>query len=88
MSLRQLGFTNADRRVRWPDARRSSVSDAAYRGIANSMSGKWILRAPTLHKQLHTHLATEFEQVDLNTKPRRAGFFAEPSDGLEPSTPG
>jgi hypothetical protein len=31
-----------DRRVRWPDAGRSSVSDAAYRGIANGMSGKWI----------------------------------------------
>ena len=31
-----------DRRVRRPDAGRSSVSDAAHRGIANGMSGKWI----------------------------------------------
>ncbi|MEY2442040.1 MAG: hypothetical protein QOJ46_1466 [bacterium] len=31
-----------DRRVRWPDAGRSSLSDAAYRGIANGMSGKSI----------------------------------------------
>jgi putative ABC transport system permease protein len=31
-----------DRRVRRPDAGRPSVSDAAYRGIANGMSGKWI----------------------------------------------
>jgi len=31
-----------DRRVRWPDAGRSSVSDAAVGGIANGMSGRWI----------------------------------------------
>jgi hypothetical protein len=31
-----------DRRLRWPDAGRASISDAAYRGIPNGMSGKWI----------------------------------------------
>jgi hypothetical protein len=31
-----------DQRIRWPDAGRSSVSDAAHRGFANGMSGKWI----------------------------------------------
>jgi hypothetical protein len=34
-----------DRRVRWPDAGRSSVSDAAYRGIANGMSDDRIRRS-------------------------------------------
>ena len=40
-----------------------------------------------LHKRLHTHRTIDVEQVDLNEKAPTCGVFAEPSDGLEPSTP-
>ena len=40
-----------------------------------------------LHKRLHTHRTLRHEQVGLNTKAPTCGDFAEPSDGLEPSTP-
>jgi hypothetical protein len=40
-----------------------------------------------LHKRLHTHRTFDPEQVDLNAKAPACGAFAEPSDGLEPSTP-
>jgi hypothetical protein len=44
-------------------------------------------RTSKLHKRLHTHRTCEEEQVVLNEKPPTCGAFAEPSDGLEPSTP-
>ena len=44
-------------------------------------------RARKLHKRLHTHRTFDAEQVDLNEKAPTCGAFAEPSDGLEPSTP-
>jgi hypothetical protein len=40
-----------------------------------------------LHQRLHTHRTFDREQVDLNEKAPTRGAFAEPSDGLEPSTP-
>jgi hypothetical protein len=40
-----------------------------------------------LHKRLHTHRTLLILQVDLNAKTPTCGIFAEPSDGLEPSTP-
>jgi len=40
-----------------------------------------------LHKRLHTYRTLGQEQVDLNEKAPTCGAFAEPSDGLEPSTP-
>jgi len=40
-----------------------------------------------LHKRLHTHRMFDEEQVGLNEKAPTCGAFAEPSDGLEPSTP-
>jgi hypothetical protein len=40
-----------------------------------------------LHKRLHTYRTFDEEQVDLNAKTPTCGAFAEPSDGLEPSTP-
>jgi hypothetical protein len=42
---------------------------------------------PKLHKRLHIHRTFDVEQVDLNEKAPTCGAFAEPSDGLEPSTP-
>jgi hypothetical protein len=45
------------------------------------------LRARKLHKRLHTHRTFDEEQVALNAKAPTCGAFAEPSDGLEPSTP-
>ena len=41
----------------------------------------------TFHKGLHTHRTINDEQEDLNRKAPMSGAFAEPSDGLEPSTP-
>jgi hypothetical protein len=46
-----------------------------------------VAAARTLHERLHTHRTLGTEQVVLNEKPRITGAFAEPSDGLEPSTP-
>ena len=43
--------------------------------------------ARKLHKRLHTHRTCDEEQVDLNENAPTCGAFAEPSDGLEPSTP-
>ena len=40
-----------------------------------------------LHKQLHTHRILERVQVNSKDKALVCGSFAEPSDGLEPSTP-
>ena len=40
-----------------------------------------------LHKRLHTHRTFDEEQILLNRKAPQCGAFAEPSDGLEPSTP-
>ena len=40
-----------------------------------------------LHKRLHIHRTFDEQQVDLNEKAPTCGAFAEPSDGLEPSTP-
>src|SRR5258705_12898836 len=39
------------------------------------------------HRRLRTHPKTNVWQVDLNTRAPTCGAFAEPSDGLEPSTP-
>ncbi len=44
-------------------------------------------RARKLHKQLHTPRTRLNLQVDRNGKAPTCGAFAEPSDGLEPSTP-
>ena len=44
-------------------------------------------RARKLHKRLHTYRTLLTLQVGLNGKPPTCGAFAEPSDGLEPSTP-
>jgi hypothetical protein len=41
----------------------------------------------TFHKRLHTYRTFALEQVELNRKAPTCGAFAEPSDGLEPSTP-
>jgi hypothetical protein len=40
-----------------------------------------------LHNRLYTHRTRLNLQVDLNIKAPTCGAFAEPSDGLEPSTP-
>jgi hypothetical protein len=40
-----------------------------------------------LHKRLHTYRTLENMQVDAERKVGISGTFAEPSDGLEPSTP-
>jgi hypothetical protein len=40
-----------------------------------------------LHKGLHTHRTLEIVQVQPNRKVALCRSFAEPSDGLEPSTP-
>ena len=39
------------------------------------------------HNVLHTHRVCDQPQVDLGAKGPISGDFAEPSDGLEPSTP-
>ena len=44
-------------------------------------------RTRKLDKRLHTQRTFDREQVDLNEKAPISGAFAEPSDGLEPSTP-
>ena len=41
----------------------------------------------TFHKRLHTHRTLELLQVGPTEKVPFYGAFAEPSDGLEPSTP-
>ena len=41
----------------------------------------------TFHKGLHTHRTLEIVQVLAKQKAPICGAFAEPSDGLEPSTP-
>jgi hypothetical protein len=41
----------------------------------------------TFHKGLHTHRTLEIVQVQPTAGARFCGAFAEPSDGLEPSTP-
>ena len=38
-------------------------------------------------KRLHTHRTYDEEQIVLTEKAPISGAFAEPSDGLEPSTP-
>ena len=40
-----------------------------------------------LHKRLHTQRTFDAEQIDLNEKAPISGGFADPPDGLEPSTP-
>jgi hypothetical protein len=40
-----------------------------------------------LHKVLHTHINLHPVQVNPKDKAPICGAFAEPSDGLEPSTP-
>jgi hypothetical protein len=47
-------------------------------------NGRGDAKAP---KRLHTHRTFDAEQVGLNEKAPISGAFAEPSDGLEPSTP-
>jgi hypothetical protein len=44
-------------------------------------------QARKLHKRLHTHCTLPTLQVGLNAKAPTCWTFAEPSDGLEPSTP-
>jgi hypothetical protein len=44
-------------------------------------------RTRKLHERLHTHRTFDKDQVHLNEKAPTCGAFAEPSDGLEPSTP-
>ena len=57
-------------------------------GIDRFLSADQVgFRASKLHKRLHTHRTLGKEQVDLNEKAPTCGAFAEPSDGLEPSTP-
>jgi hypothetical protein len=41
----------------------------------------------TFHKRLHTHRTLEAVQVQPTEKAAISAAFAEPSDGLEPSTP-
>ncbi len=48
--------------------------------------GETLFDAKSLHKRLHTHRTLEIVQV-LQQKAPICGAFAEPSDGLEPSTP-
>src|SRR2546426_7152174 len=40
-----------------------------------------------LHERLHTRCTLGSSQIDLNAKFPTCSVFAEPSDGLEPSTP-
>jgi hypothetical protein len=55
--------------------------------IANVRAPRRYSRARELHKRLHIHRTFDDEQVVLNEKAPTCGAFAEPSDGLEPSTP-
>jgi hypothetical protein len=41
----------------------------------------------TFHKRLHTYRTLEYVQVPSTEKGAISAAFAEPSDGLEPSTP-
>jgi hypothetical protein len=63
-----------------PAPRRASITSAHLR-----MDHAFATRK--LHKRLHTHRTFDVEQVVLNEKAPTCGAFAEPSDGLEPSTP-
>jgi hypothetical protein len=47
----------------------------------------WPSSTRKLHNRLHIHHPRLNLQVDVNTKAPTCGAFAEPSDGLEPSTP-
>ena len=51
------------------------------------MTGLAVFSTRELHKRLHTHRMLDEEQVDPSDKAPISGAFAEPSDGLEPSTP-
>jgi hypothetical protein len=55
--------------------------------IANVRAPRRYSRARELHKRLHIYRTFDDEQVVLNEKAPTCGAFAEPSDGLEPSTP-
>jgi hypothetical protein len=52
-----------------------------------SLSSSPAAQTQKLHIKLHTYRTFALEQVDLNAKVPICGAFAEPSDGLEPSTP-
>jgi hypothetical protein len=56
-------------------------------GETDSIRSKRRLSTRRFHKELHTCRTLESMQVALNRKARTCGAFAEPSDGLEPSTP-
>jgi hypothetical protein len=60
--------------------RRSIVS-------AGRAAGRRSMKVRKLHKRLRTHRTFDDEQAVLNTKAPTCDAFAEPSDGLEPSTP-
>ena len=59
-----------------------SVRDRARFGTKQHRLDFW-----ELHKRLHTYRILELVQVERKKKAAICTDFAEPSDGLEPSTP-
>jgi hypothetical protein len=64
------------------EAREAREAKAAKNGDFETGSSTW-----RLHKGLHTHRTMAIVQVQAKQKAQICGAFAEPSDGLEPSTP-
>jgi hypothetical protein len=63
-------------------------SPALTRGSEGiGLARPWFSSTRKLHNRLHIHRTRLNLQVDANTKTPTCGAFAEPSDGLEPSTP-
>src|SRR4051794_10082960 len=67
-------------------SRRQSIIGPLCRSVVLFYGGAARLFDAKLHKRLHTHCTFDEEQVVLNGKAPTCGAFAEPSDGLEPST--
>ena len=72
---------------RWPAYFKDSNDDSSTPGdgVPKERSGRSQLESSI--NELHTHRTLLTLQVDLNAKVPTCGVFAEPSDGLEPSTP-
>jgi hypothetical protein len=62
----------------------SSPRCRLWQAASAPMSAFWTWE---LHKRLHTWRTLEIVQMNSKTKGLICGAFAEPSDGLEPSTP-
>jgi hypothetical protein len=66
--------------------KRGACASSAVSAV-RSRTASTVPRARKLHKRLHTHRTLLPLQTSLIAKPLPCGAFAEPSDGLEPSTP-